>query len=36
MEKGLVLWGVRSIFYVEGSDGKESPEMLEIIGTYRK
>ena len=23
MEKGLVLWGVRSIFYVEGSDGKE-------------
>lgn len=23
MEEGLVLWGVRSIFYVESSDGKE-------------
>ena len=23
MEKGLVLWGVRSIFYVEDSEGKE-------------
>ena len=22
--------------HIEGSDGKESPEMLEIIGTYRK
>ena len=22
--------------HIEGTDGKESPEMLKIIGTYRK